>query len=249
MGDLTRQSDRLIADARAVRDDNREGGRHRRASIGRGSAEMKREHLVKKLRNIAIAAAAIFAFAVAAGIIVDGIGFTGVVTVFFALLAAGFVLGRYPRMKVPRREDLTRTDDVRQLVGKTELWLEAQRPALPAPAVRLVDDLGVQLDALGLQLEQVPADHQVARDIRELVGETLPEMVDSYRKIPGTLRGEERAGSTPDRQLVDGLGRISREIDQVTRQLADGALDNLAVKSRYLEYRYGGDDQPQTENK
>jgi hypothetical protein len=26
----------------------------------------------------------------------------------------------------------------------------------------------------------------------------------------------------------------------VTRRLAEGALDDLAIKSRYLEYRYGG---------
>jgi hypothetical protein len=66
--------------------------------------------------------------------------------------------------------------------------------------------------------------------------------VDTYRKIPAPLRREERAGGTPETQLVDGLGRISEEIDRVTRQLADGALDDLAIRTRYLEYRYGNGD-------
>ena len=31
-------------------------------------------------------------------------------------------------------------------------------------------------------------------------------------------------------------------MDRVTRSLAEGAMDDLAVKSRYLDYRFGGDD-------
>ena len=55
------------------------------------------------------------------------------------------------------------------------------------------------------------------------------------------LRAEERGGATPDTQLAAGLGKISDEIDRVTRQLAEGSLDDLAVKTRYLDYKYGGD--------
>ena len=84
--------------------------------------------------------------------------------------------------------------------------------------------------------------HPAAHEVRTLVGETLPEMVDSYRRIPQHLRTEERAGGTPDTQLASGLGKISDEIDRVTRQLAEGSLDDLAVKTRYLDYKYGDED-------
>ena len=75
--------------------------------------------------------------------------------------------------------------------------------------------------------------------MRKLVGEHLPDMIDGYRKIPDHLRREERTGVTPEKQFLDGLQMISTEIDSVTRQLAAGALDNLAIKTRYLEYKYG----------
>jgi len=101
---------------------------------------------------------------------------------------------------------------------------------------------------LGLQLETVDPAHPAAHETRKLVGETLPGMVDAYRRIPGHLRGEKRAGSTPDEQLVESLGKISSEIDSVTRQLADGALDDLAIRTRYLAYRYGDADEPAAEN-
>lgn len=242
MPDSTRDSDRIMQDARAVLRDNQNGGRHRRAvgpAIGRESKRLRNKHVAKKLRNIAIAAAAIFAFAFAAGIIIDGIGFVGVMLTFFALLAAGGIFATFPRMKPPQRADLARTQDAKQLVGRTELWLEHQRSALPAPAARIVEGLGTQLDALGKQLAHVDPAHPAAGEVRKLVGEILPETIDSYLRIPDSLRGEERAGSTPDQQLVSSLKKISKEVDSVTRQLAQGSLDDLAIKDRYLDYRYG----------
>jgi hypothetical protein len=105
--------------------------------------------------------------------------------------------------------------------------------------VQLVEHIGLQLDALGTQLERLPENTPAAAEVRKLVGEHLPELVSSYTAIPAHLRGEERAGRTPDQQLADSLGKISTEIDSVTRQLAAGALDDLAIKTRYLDYKYG----------
>ena len=110
---------------------------------------------------------------------------------------------------------------------------------IPAPAVQLVDTIGLQLDALGKQLQEIDQTHPAAVQVRKLVGEHLPGVVQDYRKIPAHLRQEDRAGSNPDRQLAESLGLISGEIDSVTRQLANGALDDLAIKTRYLDYKYG----------
>ncbi len=239
MNDLTRDSERILAEGKALVRDNRDGGRHRRApSIGEGSAKVKRDHLLKKVRNIAIALFALWVGMGVLGVIVDGIGFLGVMALVVASVVAIGVLGNYPKIKTPKRADINK-GDVRQMVGKTELWLEAQRPALPPPAVKIVDDMGVQLDALGLQLDGLDQNHPKAREVRSLVGEQLPEMIDSYRRIPAHLRKEERAGATPDQQLTDSLGKISGEIDSITRQLAEGSLDDLAIKHRYLDYKFG----------
>jgi hypothetical protein len=240
MGDLTKDSDRILGEGRALVHDNRAGGRHRReGSIGQGAAQAKTRNWMKRLGYFGAALLAIFAAATVAGIVLDGIGFLGIVAVFFAMVVAGVLFANYPKVKVPKRADLTKTQDARRLVSQTELWLEQQVPALPAPAAKIVNDMGVQLDALGLQLESVEATHPAAQQVRKLVGEHLPETIESYRKIPAHLRAEERAGATPDAQVTDSLGKISKEIDHVTRQLADGHLDDLAVRTRYLDYAYG----------
>lgn len=246
-GDSTRDSDRILGDAKRSLVVQREGGTHRPArSIGRGSAALKRKNLVKRLTYFIGAVFAILVTGSIAGLILDGIGFTGVMAIALAVVVAAWVFGRFPRVKVPQRADLNQ-GDAKQLVGRTELWLEAQRPELPAPAANMVGQIGVQLDALGLQLDGIDQNHPAAREVRTLVGETLPEIVDSYRKIPAHLRGEKRAGATPDEQLTSSLGKISGEIDHVTRQLADGALDDLAVRTRYLDYKYGAPESPESE--
>jgi len=242
--DLTRDSERLLEQSRAVLRDNQAGGRFRRMGsqpIGRGSAEIRSKNLKTRIKLIGISLLGIVLAAMVAGLVLDGIGFTGVMIAFLAVVAATFLFSNFPKVRVPRRSDLN-TGDVRHMVARTELWLEHQRPALPPPAVTLVDRIGLQLDSLGMQLEHVEPLHPAAVETRKLVGETLPGMIDAYRKIPAHLRREERAGGTPDDQLVESLGKISQEIDHVTRQLADGALDDLAIRTRYLDYRYGGGD-------
>ena len=239
MAETASESSRILAEARTSLQRQQAGGRRVAGkSIGRRSAELKRLHMARKAARMAFAVMAILLGAMVTGLVIDGIGFTGIVLTFLAVVAALAVFGMFPRMKVPDLAALNR-GDVRSMVARTELWLEAQRPALPAPAVNLIDQIGVQLDGLGLQLEGVdPAEPAVA-EVRKLVGEHLPGMVASYRRIPANLRRETRDGRSADQQLTDGLGKISQEIDAVTRQLAAGDLDALAVRGRFLDYRYG----------
>ena len=241
MNDLTRDSDRILSEGRALVRDNQGGGRHRRTvSIGEGSARLKKSNLLKRVRNVVIAVFAIWVAAGVLGAIVDGIGILGIAALLIASVVAIAVFAQFPRLKTPTRADITRCGDVKQLVGRTELWLEAQRPALPPPAVTLVDQLGVQLDGLGRQLDGLDQNHPRAREVRSLIGEQLPEMIESYRRIPAQMRTEQRAGSSPDQQLTQSLATISAEIDSITRQLAEGSLDDLAIKHRFLDYKFGG---------
>lgn len=238
MAGESRQSDLILRQARQSLANQQAGGR-RAVSIGRRSAALKREHAFRKLLRVVLAVGAILFGAMVAGLVIDGIGWTGIIVTLLAMVVAVGVLGSFPKLKAPTLDSLAK-GDTRTLVGRTELWLERQRPALPAPAVQLVDQIGLQLDALGHQLDGLDEGLPAAREVRKLVGEHLPGLVSTYTSIPRHLRGEARGGTTPDQQLTDSLGKISTEIDSVTRQLASGAIDNLAIQTRYLDYKYGG---------
>lgn len=244
MPDSSGQSDQIMSAAQSSLLAQREGGTHRPGasrSIGKGSANAKLKTWLKRAGYFGVAVLAIMVATSIVGAVIGGIGFWGVVAAFFAILGAGFIFSNFPKVKVPKRADL-KLGNPKQMVARTELWLEAQRGSLPAAAAAILEQLGAQLDALGDQLGNLDEAHPAMDEVRELVGEYIPETIDHYRKIPEHLRGEKHTGKTADQRLNESLTKLSGEVDRVTRRLAEGALDDLAIKSRYLDYRYGGDE-------
>lgn len=209
-----------------------------RRSIGTRSESLKRRYFMKKLGRAAAWTGAVLVGASVIGGIVSGIGFWGV------MIATGLIGGgiwaamKYPQMKLPTPETLVQSD-LKSLAGKTEIWLENQRLALPPPAVRIVNDIGAQLDALSPQLQKLDDKEPAAYEVRKLVGEHLPELINGYRSIPSSMREKSEDGAkSPDEQLVSGLSVIEKEISSVTQQIAKGDIDNLSIRERFLEMKY-----------
>ena len=195
----------------------------------------------QRLTRIAIADAAILVAAFVIGLIVP-LGIIGAFLVMIALIAATVTLAVWPgegRVAAPEK---LRTVDIKALPAQTERWLGAQRQSLPATARAVVDRIGTRLDVLSPQLGKVDPDTEAAHDIRRLVGEQLPAFVNDYHQVPATLRTTPRNGKTPDAELVDGLALIEREIAEMTERLAQGDLDKLSTRGRFLELKYRGDD-------
>jgi hypothetical protein len=232
---MVSEVDQMVAKAEAAID----ATRFRRHLIGTKSKALRRAHLWRKLGRMFIAVGAVLVGAVLFGALVAPLGFFGSLLTMLLMVAALYVFAVYPRFPEQRADELPKVD-LKQLAGRTEIWLEAQRPALPAPAKSLIDGIGVQLDLLAPQLQSLDPASPAAAGIRKLVGEDLPELVGGYRRIPEPLRREAHAGRTPDEQLVEGLRLIEREIGGAARNLAAGKLDELATRGRYLEIKYQG---------
>lgn len=231
MANIASQSDEILNNSRRALHNVRY------APIGTKSQALRRAHFWGKLSKATLAVGAVLIGAGIVGAIIDGIGFWGVMITGIAGAAAAYVLMRYPEMPMPTTESLRQTD-LGTLAGKTEIWLEAQRPALPAPAVTVMQDIGVRLDQLAPQLQTLDDNDPAAREVRKLVGEHLPELINGYKRIPDSLKRKEHGGKTPEAQLVDALKLIDREIETMTGQISRGELDKLAVRGRYLELKY-----------
>jgi hypothetical protein len=170
------------------------------------------------------------------------LGIMGALLVMLLLVAATMLFAVWPPENAAAPPpDKLRTVDLKALPAQTGRWLNAQRPALPAPAQHLLDRIGDRLDTLSPQLGRVEPEGELAGEIRRLVGEQLPAFVTDYGRVPEPLRRVERNGRTPDGALVDGLSVIEREIAAMTGRLAQDDLDNLQTRGRYLETRYGGE--------
>jgi hypothetical protein len=191
----------------------------------------------KRLTRIAVADAAILIGAVIVGMIAP-LGIMGALLVMALLVAATILFAVWPGEGRPPAPEKLKTVDIKALPAQTERWLGAQRPALPAPARSVIDQIGLRLDTLSPQLGRLDDGTEDAHEVRRLIGEQLPAFVNDYARVPEPLRRVERNGKTPDAELVDGLKLIEREIAEMTARLAQGDLDNLATRGRYLEMKY-----------
>jgi len=197
--------------------------------------------VVRRLGRIAAADGAIIAGAIAFALIVSPLGIMGAMLVGLLLIAATMLFAVLPASAPVNVEKLAEIP-LKALPRSTERWLETQRPALPSPVRGLVDSIGVKLETLTPQLATLDENSPAAMEVRKLVGEQLPELVKGYARVPEPLRRVERNGLTPDQQLAQGLQLIDDEIAEMTSQLAQGDLDALATRGRYLQIKYQGED-------
>ena len=211
----------------------------RRASPeGRAAARRRRERrkhrAIRMMRRMFFLTLAILIAAVAWGLIIGPIGGTGVMAVALGIVLAWIGTILFSAEPEANAEQLPQVP-LKALPNRTEQWLDSQRPALPAPANRLIDQIGVRREGLAPCVQHLDEREPAAMEVRRLVGEELPELVRGYQRVPQQLR---RQG--PDAQLVEGLRVVESELARMTQQLASGDLDKLATQGKYLELKYRG---------
>ena len=226
------RSDRVLADAEAVL--QRHGDRRR--SLSARARQRRGAALMRKAKWACWSVLAILIGSMVAGFFIP-LGTTGVMIVLGLIIAALLMIALIPSEPRVRTQALAAAP-ISALPLQTEIWLDNQRKALPAPAVALADSIGVKLETLAPQLERLTDQEPAAQEIRKLLSDHLPELVTGYESIPVPLRRQERNGRIPEQQLVEGLNVIDTELARISETLASGDIDKLAVQNRFLELKY-----------
>lgn len=133
---------------------------------------------------------------------------------------------------------------IAELPARTADWLDHHRELLPKPAEVRVDAIIRELRALEPQVRKVNPSAPGVPELRRLLAEELPELIQGYQRIPVALQQEPQlGGATPSERLVDALGTVEEQLARATRRLATDDLHALATQQRYLELKYkdGGD--------
>lgn len=225
--------DRQIARAGELLDRTRSKRHASSARRRRGTA------IAKRLTLVAATDLAIVVAAIAVGWFWPiGMGGALLVGVLLVAMTAFLLFATLtPHVRAEQLSDVP----LKALPLMTEQWLDTQRALLPAAAQTLVDGIGVRLDGLAPQLATLDEQQPAAAELRKLVGEQLPQLIRDYAKVPTALRTVARNGRTPDVQLADGLKLIDDEIGEMSAQIAQGDLDTLATRGRFLEIKYRED--------
>jgi hypothetical protein len=223
---------RVVADAEALL--------QRVSPEGRRLAQRERQRRNRALMRAFVRASgatvAIILAAIAVGWVIP-IGQLGFLLALVATLAAWVVIFAMSHEPAETVQSLA-ASDITMLPQKTEAWLQRQRAALPAPAQRLADGIGLKLEALSPQLAGLDPREPAAAEVRKLLSIELPELIEGYTRVPVSLRQDATNGPAPDRQLVEALNVVDSELARMSADLASGDLNKLATQGRYLELKY-----------
>ncbi|NIJ09066.1 hypothetical protein FHS31_002698 [Sphingomonas vulcanisoli] len=243
-------SDRELANARAILERRRmdysdaEALLQRVSPEGRRLAKAARQRKYRQglvvTRRLFAAVAVVVAAVLAWGLVIGPIGMMGFLAAVVTLVIAWTVIIAASRQPEETPQRLVQSD-LPQLPSRTEAWLQAQRPALPAPAAKLVDGIGVRLETLAPQLATIDPREPIAQEVRKLIAEELPDLIQGYNRVPASLRKVEKDGPSPDRQLAEGLTVVEGELARMSADLASGDLSKFAAQQRYLELKYKDD--------
>ena len=233
-----------MADSRATMNRAEEVLERIRTRTSPRAIKSHRRRVAGFFRRLKHAFYAVLALALGGGLIgtfVAPLGIMGFFLMLVVMAISFFAIMGWPQPAEPTPQQMAKSE-LPLLPNQTERWLEAQRPALPAPAQRIADEIGIKLEALGPQLAKLDPREPAAYEFRKLMAEELPELVQGYTQLPESMRRAERNGSSPDRQLAEGLKVVDDELRRMGEQLVSSDFDKLATQGRYLELKYRGAD-------
>lgn len=209
----------------------------------------KRRRFRRVLRAIlamVIAPFIIIPVMIASGLLLGPRGYEGMIAAPLAVLFTWGVILWWAlarRRAAPPPSKVAVRADLPQLPAQTEQWLEDQRNGLPWAAQKQLDSLTMRIESLTPQLKALDPGTPSAAEVRRLLAEELPELVRSYHKVPRALAQKPLyGGPSPERQLLEGLETIDKQVARMHEQLATEDLHALATHQRYLDMKYNRKD-------
>ena len=169
----------------------------------------------------------------------------GVMALIVAIVvAASLVLGKYPEDEDARSGPTSTSGDVRAMVARTELWLEAQRPALPAAGGRAWSTRSASSSTRsGCSSTAIDPTHPAAREDAQAGRRTrCPRWSTATARSPVTCAARSAPAPRPTRSSPKASARSATRSTASPASWPTATLDDLAIRTRYLDYKYGGED-------
>ncbi|MFN3946034.1 MAG: hypothetical protein ACK4K7_14005 [Allosphingosinicella sp.] len=126
-------------------------------------------------------------------------------------------------------------EELAEMLLDAEDWLLEQRKTIAIEALPAIDRIFQRLGDLHPHVEGLEPNGTVAWDIRRLVADHLPRLIDSYANLPESVREAEPELLV---RLVEGLGTCDEELVRLCREASAAHLHSFEVQNRFLETRY-----------
>lgn len=127
-----------------------------------------------------------------------------------------------------------------ELAVRAEEGLLDRCDELPGRALPATDRIITNLRELQPHLHGLgPADAALEGDVRRLIGQHLPQLIDSWLALPAPSRG---SGSESSRRITESLGIVADEMDHLLERCCREVQSDFDTQSRFIETRYREDD-------
>jgi hypothetical protein len=244
MSSRERSPERFIKLASDVieRATSEEGIERARRGYRRGKRSVVR--FLKVLFAMVLAAIVIPIAMITGGLLLGPRGTEGLIAAPLAVLVSWAIILYFGYRKPRSPQLITSAGGIAELPARTAEWLDHHRELLPRPAEARVDAIIRELRALDPQVKNLDPRTPGVPELRRLLAEELPDLIQGYQRIPVALQKEPQlGGASPAERLVDALGTVEEQLARAGRRLATDDLHALATQQRYLELKYkdGGD--------
>lgn len=205
--------------------------------------QRKMEELGRRARRSGIVAAALLIILLGFSLYSPGIFFAWLFAVPVILFVA-IILMFQPTRQAQRLETEARltpqTLPLPELAIRAEDGLLDRCNELPGRALPAADRIMANLRELQPHLPALgPQDAALEGELRRLIGQHLPQLVDSWLALPAPAR---TAGSESSRRLTESLGIVADEMDHLLERCCREVQSDFDTQSRFIETRYREDD-------
>jgi hypothetical protein len=126
-----------------------------------------------------------------------------------------------------------------ELAVRAEEGLLDRCDELPGRALPATDRIMAGLREMQPHLHELKPDDPLSGEIRRLVGQHLPQLIDSYLALPDQSRTGHAESS---RRFIESLGIVADEMDHLLERCCHDRQSDFDTHSRFIETRYREDD-------
>jgi hypothetical protein len=215
--------------------------------LARRRRQRRKRRIQRILRGVLVGLIVTFVLVptlIAAGFLLGPRGVEGLVAAPLLLVAIWTGIMAWALREPRTKPEALKKTALALLPAQTGDFIEQERRLLPSGAQSQLDAIVVRLDTLTPQLAEHSEQNEGATELRRLLGEELPELVRGYRKVPQRLTQMPLyGGPTPERQLIEGLDTIDKQLARLQERMAQNDLHAFATHQRYLELKYKRDEE------
>lgn len=121
------------------------------------------------------------------------------------------------------------------LASQTQDWLLRRCRQLPREAGPTLDRIVDRLRDLEPSLATVPADSAIGGEAQRLIGQHIPNLVETYLHLPEAERG---AASVQSGRLGESLAIVADHLDDLCERIAEERRMGFDTERRFIETRY-----------